>query len=138
MMAHSNEEREMANRARDWFAQAEKDLDHAALAQDTGSHDGPALRPSRPPRKRSRHCTSIAARMRGATSSPVCEGVAGTAADDLVDRGMVLDNFDVPSRYPNGHPEGDPFEHYGSLQSNKALVHARAIIAFVRAQMAGS
>ncbi len=55
----------------------------------------------------------------------------------LIERGMVLDNFYVPSRYPSGHPEGAPFEHYGPLQSNEALTHARQIIAFVRAQMAG-
>jgi HEPN domain-containing protein len=56
----------------------------------------------------------------------------------LIDRGMVLDNFYVSSRYPNGHPEGAPFEHYGTLQSTEAIAHAGEIIAFVRAQMAGS
>lgn len=29
----------MANRARDWFAQAEKDLEHAELARASGSHE---------------------------------------------------------------------------------------------------
>jgi HEPN domain-containing protein len=56
---------------------------------------------------------------------------------DLVDRGRVLDNFYVPTRYPNGHPEGPPFEHYGPLQSKEALDHARTIIAFVGSQVAG-
>ena len=55
---------------------------------------------------------------------------------ELIERGKVLDNFYVPSRYPNGHPEGAPFEHYGPLQSNEALDHAGAIIAYVRAEMA--
>lgn len=27
-------------------------------------------------------------------------------------------------RYPNGHPEGAPFEHYGPLQSKEALCYA--------------
>jgi HEPN domain-containing protein len=55
---------------------------------------------------------------------------------ELVERGRVLDNFYVPTRYPNGHPEGAPFEHYGPLQSEEAIQHARAILDFVRSQMA--
>jgi HEPN domain-containing protein len=51
---------------------------------------------------------------------------------------MVLDNFYVSSRYPNGHPDGAPFEHYGRLQSSEACTHARQIVEFVRSQMAGT
>ncbi|MCR4432901.1 MAG: HEPN domain-containing protein [Caldiserica bacterium] len=42
----------------------------------------------------------------------------------------------VPSRYPNGHPEGAPFEHYGPLQSKMAVNYASEIIEFVRFKMA--
>lgn len=139
MTAHSNEEREMANRARDWFAQAEKDLDHAASAQDTGSHEWACFAAQQAAEKAVKalhlHCGQEAW---GHVVARLLRELPEPPPDDLVDRGMVLDNFYVPSRYPNGHPEGAPFEHYGSLQSNEALVHARAIIAFVRAQMAGS
>jgi len=54
----------------------------------------------------------------------------------LIESARVLDSFYVPTRYPNGHVEGAPFEHYGSLQAREALEHAGAILAFVRAQMA--
>jgi HEPN domain-containing protein len=54
----------------------------------------------------------------------------------LVEKGSVLDNFYVPSRYPNGHSTGAPFEHYSQLQSEVAIRHAREIIEFARAQMA--
>jgi HEPN domain-containing protein len=47
-----------------------------------------------------------------------------------------LDNFHVPTRYPNGHPAGAPFEHYGPLQSGQAVDYAREILEFVRHQMA--
>jgi HEPN domain-containing protein len=56
--------------------------------------------------------------------------------NSLVEAGQVLDNFYVPSRYPNGHPEGAPFEHYGARQSEEALSCASAIVDYVRAQMA--
>ena len=55
---------------------------------------------------------------------------------DLIEKGRVLDNFYIPSRYPNGHATGAPFEHYGPLQSGEAIRYAREIIEFARSQMA--
>nr|WP_236101969.1 HEPN domain-containing protein [Methylotetracoccus oryzae] len=55
---------------------------------------------------------------------------------DLIEKGRVLDNFSVATRYANGHAEGPPFEHYGPLQSGDALRHAGEILDFVRHQMA--
>ena len=54
----------------------------------------------------------------------------------LIEKAKVLDNFYVGTRYPNGHPEGPPFEHYGAIQSGEALRYAGEILAFVRAQVA--
>src|SRR5262249_31854391 len=59
------------------------------------------------------------------------------APSALLDRARVLDTFYIPTRYPNSHAEGPPFEHYGSLQSEEALRYAGEIVEFVRAQMAG-
>jgi HEPN domain-containing protein len=55
----------------------------------------------------------------------------------LVDKGQVLDNFYIATRYANGHAEGAPFEHYGSLQSDDAIRHASDILAFVHTYLAG-
>ncbi len=54
----------------------------------------------------------------------------------IIASGKVLDNFYVPARYPNGHAEGAPFEHYGSIQSEFALHHARDIVNFVHQALA--
>jgi HEPN domain-containing protein len=59
-----------------------------------------------------------------------------TVGQDLIEKGQVLDNFYVPTRYANGHPEGAPFEHYGPLQSNEAIDYARQILEFVRLHLA--
>lgn len=56
--------------------------------------------------------------------------------DGLVDKARVLDNFYVPTRYPNGHPDGAPYEHYGPLQSGDAISYAHEIIEFCRSHMA--
>ncbi len=56
--------------------------------------------------------------------------------EEIVERARVLDNFYIPTRYPNGHSEGAPFEHYGKLQSEEAIRHASSILEFVSSQMA--
>jgi len=56
--------------------------------------------------------------------------------EDLIEKGQVLDTFYIPPRYPNSHPEGAPFEHYGSLQSEEAIRYAGEIIEFVRLHVA--
>jgi HEPN domain-containing protein len=55
---------------------------------------------------------------------------------ELIEKARVLDNFYIPARYPSSHPQGAPFEHYGSLQSGAAINYAREIIEFTRSQMA--
>jgi HEPN domain-containing protein len=54
----------------------------------------------------------------------------------LLDKAKVLDSFYIPTRYPNGHPAGAPFEHYGSLQSGEAIRYAGEILEFTSSQMA--
>ncbi len=53
-----------------------------------------------------------------------------------MEKARFLDNFYVPTRYPNGHPAGAPFEHYGRIQSEEAIRYAGEIVEFVSAQMA--
>ena len=55
---------------------------------------------------------------------------------ESVEKGKVLDNFYIPTRCATGHPEGAPFEHYGSLHSAEATRYAGEIVEFVRNQMA--
>ena len=59
-----------------------------------------------------------------------------TVPHDLIEKGRVLDNFYIPTRYANGHPSGAPYEHYGVLQSDQAIQYASEIIEFVRTKMA--
>ena len=60
------------------------------------------------------------------------------AVPDLLDRLRVLDAFYVPTRYPDSLPEGAPTDHFGRLQSQDALRHARALIDAIRAALAGA
>ena len=57
-------------------------------------------------------------------------------SENLIEKARVLDNYYIPARYPNSHPSGAPFEHYGPLQSETAVNYAREIIDFVHPEMA--
>jgi len=138
MPSHPNGENSMANRARDWFAQAEKDREMAAVAQANGSHEWACFACQQSAEKAVKALHLFRGQEAwGHTVATLLRELPPPPPDALVQRGMVLDNFYVASRYPNGHPEGAPFEHYGPLQSNEAIEHADAILHFVRAEMAG-
>jgi HEPN domain-containing protein len=56
--------------------------------------------------------------------------------EGLEDRLRLLDGFYIPTRYPDSYPESTPGEHFGRLQSEQALLHARAITEWIRAALA--
>jgi HEPN domain-containing protein len=127
----------MPNRARDWLAQAERDLEQARASQRDGRHEWACFAAHQSAEKalKALHLH----RGQEAWGHLVARLVTQLPLDYdplLVDKARVLDSYYVPTRYPNGHPEGAPFEHYGQLQSDEAIRYAGEILEFVRAQMA--
>ncbi|MCI0421000.1 MAG: HEPN domain-containing protein [Acidobacteria bacterium] len=125
------------NRAGDWYAQAERDLEQAAASERDGRHEWACFAAQQAAEKavKALHLKRgqeawghVVARLLNELPLPV--------PPDLVERGKVLDNFYVPTRYANGHPEGPPYEHYGPLQSEEAIRYAREILDFVRLHLA--
>jgi HEPN domain-containing protein len=127
----------MVDRSKDWFAQAERDLDHARSSQKEDRHEWACFAAQQSAEKaiRALHLSlkqeawgHVVARLLGELPLPVPE--------DLVEKAKVLDGFYIPTRYANGHPEGAPFEHYGIIHSKDAINYASEILEFVRSQMA--
>ena len=127
----------MTNRAPDWFAQAERDLEQAESSRAERRHEWACFAAQQSAEKavRALHLWlgqeawgHMVARLLAEPLTP--------PPSDLVEKGRVLDRFYIPTRYANGHPEGAPFEHYGPLQSEEATRYAREILGFVRPQMA--
>lgn len=127
----------MVSRANDWFAQAERDLQHALDSRDRGSHEWACFAGHQAAEKavKALHL-HLRQEAWGHVVAKLLRELPNEVPDDLIERGRVLDNFYVPARYPNGHPEGAPFEHYGPRQSQEAIEDARAIVEFVRSEMA--
>jgi len=126
-----------ASRARDWFVQGERDLEQARSSRIEGRHEWACFAAQQSAEKavKALHLAlkqeawgHVVARLLRELPVPVDE--------ELVEKGKVLDNFYIPTRYANGHPEGAPFEHYGPLQSEEAIRYAGEILEFVRVHMA--
>ncbi len=129
------------NRARDWLSQAQRDLEQAEDSLRAGRHEWACFASHQAAEKavKALHLW-LGQDAWGHSVARLLEEVSSRVAvpDELVDKGRVLDTFYVPTRYPNSHPEGAPYEHYGPLQSREALRYAREVVEFVRAQMAGA
>lgn len=129
----------MPNRARDWLNQALRDLEQAEDSRQAGRHEWACFASRQAAEKavKALHL-HMGQEAWGHVVAMLLRELpeAVYVPEDLVEKGRVLDNFYIPPRYPNSHPEGAPFEHYGPLQSEEATRYAREIIAFVRAQMA--
>ena len=129
----------MPDRSSDWFEQSLKDLEQARPACENGRHEWACFA--------SQQAAEKAVKALHIASAQWAEG--GMVADllrdlpkmvsvpqDMVEKAKILDNYYIPTRYPNSHPHGAPFERYGPAQSKQAVEYAHQILKFVRSQMA--
>ncbi len=129
----------MPNRAPDWLRQADRDFEQAEDSRRAGRHEWACFAAQQAAEKAIKALHLDAGQEAwGHVVAQLLDELPETidVPELLVEKGRVLDNFYIPSRYPNGHSTGAPFEHYGPLQSEGAIQHACEIIEFVRAQMA--
>lgn len=129
----------MPDRSADWFRQAQRDLAQADASLAGDRHEWACFAAHQAAEKavKALHLTyqqealgHVVARLLTELPSEV------TPPALLIEKAKVLDNFYIPTRYPDSHPEGSPFEHYGSLQSQEAINYAREILEFVNHAMA--
>lgn len=129
----------MPNRALDWLRQAERDLEQAESSQREGRHEWACFAAHQAAEKAVKAIHLHKGQEAwGHVVAHLLGSVPAEVPALMVEKARVLDNYYVPARYPNGHPDGAPFEHYGPLQSETAIGHAREIVAFARLQVAES
>jgi len=129
----------MTNRAKDWLRQAERDLEQAEDSRKAARHEWACFAAHQAAEKavKGLHLFCGQEAWGHVVAKLLAELPAKVAAAPLlVEKAKVLDNFYVPARYPNGHPAGAPFDHYGPLQSEEAIGHAREIVGHCRTQVA--
>lgn len=129
----------MPNRAYDWLMQAERDLEQASDSRRAGRHEWACFAAQQGAEKavKALHL-HLGQEAWGHVIAKLLRELpnAVRVPEELVEKGRVLDTFYIPPRYPNSHPEGAPFQHYGTLHSEEAIRYAGEIIKFVRLHMA--
>ena len=127
----------MANRSRDWMAQSVRDLEQARASRSDGRHEWACFAAHQAAEKAAKALhLSLGQEAWGQMVARLLSELPPSVHEGLVEKTKVLDNFYIPTRCPNGHPEGAPFDHYGPLQSDEAIRYAGEILEFVRLQMA--
>jgi len=128
----------MSNRSLDWLNQGLRDMEQAEDSRRAGRHEWACFAAHQAAEKaiKGLHLHPMQEAWGHVLAKLIVELPESVPiAQDLIEKGRVLDNFYVPTRYPNGHSTGAPFEHYGPLQSEAAIRYASEIIEFVRSQM---
>jgi len=129
----------MSNRAHDWLKQGIRDLEQAEDSRRTGRHEWACFAAQQAAEKavKALHL-HLGQEAWGHVVARLLQELPDTirVPGELVEKGRVLDSFYIPPRYPNSHPEGAPFEHYGPLQSEEAIRYAHEILELTRSQMA--
>lgn len=122
-------------RTRDWFRQAERDIEHAKSAIDAGHFEWACFAAQQAAEKamkalyQSVHVDAIAhsiSRLLQDLADPLKPSV------QLVERAKELDKHYIPSRYPNFHPEGAPLDYYTESEARRAVQGAKEIVEFCR------
>jgi len=129
----------VTNRSGDWLRQAKRDLEQAQDSRAAGRHEWACFAAHQAAEKAvtGLHLAAAQEAWGHVVATLLRDLPARVAAPEtLVDKARVLDNFYVPARYPNGHPAGAPFEHYGPLQSEEAIRYAGEIVEFCNHQVA--
>lgn len=116
----------LADRSADWVDQALRDLEQAEQSMQAALHEWACFAAHQAWGHTLTRLWAVLPQQDWQPGPP--EGIE--------DRLRLLDGFYIPTRYPDSYPEGTPGEHFGRLQSEQALLHARAITEWIRAALA--
>ena len=132
------------NRSADWLHQARADLAQAQLSAEAGHHDWASFACHQGAEKalKALHLAcgqqvwghGLGRALLDLPDAPRERPLAQVS--DLQDRLNGLDALDIPTRDPESFSEGAPTDHFGRLQSQDALRHARALVDAIRVALA--
>jgi len=120
----------VANRAGDWLAQAERDLQHARHSRDAGDYEWACFAAQQAAEKAVKAALlALGGEGWGHSVTRLLADLAQrqTVATDLLDAARRLDKHYLPTRYPNSFPAGAPRDYYTAQEAQQAIVDAAAI-----------
>ena len=129
----------MPSRARDWFAQAERDLAHADHSVEAGDYEWACFAAHQSAEKALKAVyQQLGGDARGHDLRGLLEGLAERLRipPALLDRVTELGKHYIGPRYPNAHAAGPPFRHYTLGEARIAIENAQEVIRFCASHLA--
>jgi HEPN domain-containing protein len=128
----------MPNRSLDWFRQAKRDYEKAALDFEHGFYEWCCFTAQQAGEKALKALYyRLNQSVRGHSLVRMLEGLASRMAipEEIYHHARVLDRYYREARYPNGFPEGSPFEFFDKEIAQEALCASRKILEFCESHL---
>lgn len=130
----------LVERSRDWLRQAVRDLENADNATRGGFHEWACFSAQQAAEKAIKALFQArGAEVLGHSVYSMVRKMPAelTIPEKFYDMARELDKAYVPTRYPNAHPNGAPFEFYTYKDAERLIGYAREIIKFCKSNLPG-
>lgn len=125
----------METRAKDWMDQAHNHLDWRQAPAESGFHSQACFIAQQVADKALKALAYFrgAELVRGHSVAMVCRELAING--ELEEVALRLDQYYIPTRYPDAQPGGAPFRYFSAAQSREALAFAKRFLDRARTEM---
>lgn len=126
----------MAERSQDWLKQAEKDLEKANLDINSGYFEWACFTAQQAAEKAIKALFQhLHGEAWGHGAKALLENLPYEDRLSLVDEAKLLDRLYIPTRYPNGLPQGIPHDYFTSQDAEQALKAAVRIYEWCKSKI---
>ncbi|MDJ0270703.1 MAG: HEPN domain-containing protein [Aigarchaeota archaeon] len=123
----------MVERSADWFKQARRDLENALHELRGGYYEWSCFLSQQAAEKAVKSVfQKLGVEAFGRSVSGLLENLPENLrpSEELLDMAKELDKAYIPTRYPNAHPRGAPYELYTKKEAERLIEYAERILKF--------
>lgn len=127
------------DRSNDWLKQAERDLDQAKLSLREGFYEWACFAAQQSAEKAFKAlCEKHNIIIRTHQLMGLLKAISNfeDITNEIYQKGIILDRFYIPTRYPNGFTSGAPMEYFFVDDAKEAIKNAETIIQYCRNKIA--
>ena len=129
----------VGNRYKDWYRQAQADLEHARHSHDVGDYEWSCFAAHQAAEKALKSVFLKRGIDAWGHTITILVGnlleIVNESSSELIRAGRILDKFYIPTRYPIGFDSGAPTDYYTPEEAETAIHHAEVILEYCNLQI---